>query len=155
MKRTICDQICLIAPTGKTMVPIQIDYDDAEDAAYPESEITLTYNGIQYRGKGTDYIWVDTFADLQHQLPEGMQLACCMTCRHGNTCPYGDETNIIFCTKDLKISSKRDMCEVFDRQDAFGKREVCAYGYCNDFVYQTEDYYTYSDYLYILRRNCE
>lgn len=58
------EKIFLILPLGKAIVPIQIIYDDDEEAVNPISEIDLIYNGIKYKGNGVDYLWVDTFADL-------------------------------------------------------------------------------------------
>lgn len=150
MKKIIWAQITLISPTDKTTVPAQIYYDDDEDAMNPSSEINLIYNDIKYQGKGTDYLWVDTFADLQSKLPHDVKLACCMTCRHGNMCPYGNKENQLFCTKDIMIGSKIDMCDLFDKTDTYYEREVFSYGYCDNFAYQSDDFYTYNDFLYQL-----
>ena len=73
-----------------------------------------------------------------------------MTCRHGNMCPYGNIENQLFCTKDLKISNKEDMCHLFDTTD-IEKRKVSSFNYCDNFAYQSKDYYTYNDYLYQLQ----
>jgi hypothetical protein len=40
------------------------------------------------------------------------------------------------------------MCDLFDQTDSFEKRAVPAFAFCEDFVYQSEDCYTYNDYLY-------
>ena len=100
MKKSIQEHITLLSPTDIIIAPIQINYDNDEDVANPV-EINLTYNGVIYQGKGTDHLWVDAFADLQNRLPHGIKLACCMTCRHGNMCPYGNRENQLFCTRDL------------------------------------------------------
>ena len=93
MKKVLKCEVPLLTPIGKVFAPIQIDYDDAEFISNPSSEITLCYNGNEYKGNGTDYLWTDTFADLQRKLPNDVKLACCMTCRHGNMCPYGNTEN--------------------------------------------------------------
>ncbi len=87
MKKVLTCEVPLHTPTGKVLTPIQIVYDDAEVIANPSSEITLRYNGNEYKGYGTDYLWTDTLADLEINLPENVKLACCMVCRHGNMCP--------------------------------------------------------------------
>ncbi len=150
MKKVLKCQIPLLTPTGKVLAPIQIVYDDTEVMANPSSEITLRYNGNEYKGYGTDYLWTDTLADLEINLPENVKLACCMTCRHGNMCPYGNKENQLFCTKDIKITSKEDMCDLFDQTDPFQDRAVASLDFCEDFVYQSDNYYTYNDYLYQL-----
>lgn len=107
MKKIQAD-ITLLSTTGKTTVPLQILYGDSEDIV-DSVEMNLTYDSTLYRGNGTDYLWVDAFADLQSKLPHDIKLACCMTCLHGNMCPYGNKKNQLFCTKDLIITSKEDM----------------------------------------------
>ena len=151
MKKSIQEHITLLSPTDIIIAPIQINYDNDEDAANPV-EINLTYNGVIYQGKGTDYLWVDAFAALQNRLPQGIKLACCMTCRHGNMCPYGNRENQLFCTKDLVISSKEDMIDLFNNTDPFAERIVSAIKYCEEFIYQSNHSYTYNDFLYYLEK---
>lgn len=147
MKVVLKEEVVLFVPSGKITVPVQIVYDDSNTRVL-ESEISLIYNGIEYKGSGKDYLWTDTLADLELKLPQDVRIACCMTCRHGNMCPFGNKVNELTCTKDLIIGSKRDMCDLFDQTDSFEKRAVPAFAFCEDFVYQSEDYYTYNDYLY-------
>ena len=139
-------QISLFSSTSKVSVPIQICYTD------DKVEITINYNGAKYCATGKDNLWVDAFADLQRKLPSDIQLACCMTCRHGNMCPYGNTENQLFCTKDIRITSKEDMCNLFDQTDPFEERSVASLDFCDDFVYQSDEYYTYNDYLYQLNK---
>lgn len=152
MKKVLRGKVPLLTSNGKTIVPIEITYDDSESIANPQTEITLLYNGIEYKGYGADYLWTDTIADLQTNLPNDVKLACCMTCRHGNMCPYGNNENELFCTKDITITSKEDMLDLFDQTDPFEERAVASLGFCEDFVYQSDDYYTYNDYFYQLNR---
>jgi len=102
---------------------------------------------MEYTGRGTDWLFVDTFADLQTKLPEDVKIACCMTCRHGNFCPYGNQENQLFCTKGLDITEDSingpSVCSV--------ERAVTAFDVCRDFVYQSDAFYTYNDYLFVLR----
>lgn len=151
MKKIIEEYITLLSPTEKMNTPIQINYDDGEDGVN-SVEINLIYNGVLYQGKGRDHLWVDAFADLQNKLPHNIKLACCMTCRHGNMCPYGNKENQLFCTRDIIIASKDDIVDLIDNSDSFVKRAVSSNKYCDRFVYQNDDYYTYNDYLYYLER---
>ena len=152
MKKTLQCNIPLLTPAGTVMAPIKITYDRKEVIAVPKSEITLIYNGVEYSGSGSDYLWTDTFADLQTKLPENVKLACCMTCRHGNMCPYGNVENELFCTKELIITGKEDVCNLFDQTDPFEERAVASLDYCDDFICQSDEYYTYNDYLYQLSK---
>ena len=152
MEKILRAVVTLLTPTGKVIVPVKLTYDDNEVITNPKSQITLLYDGVEYKGTGTDYLWTDTLADLEVKLPEDVKIACCMTCRHGNMCPYGNVENELFCTKDLKIASKEDMCNLFDQTDPFEERGVASLDYCDDFIYQSDDCYTYNDYLYQLNK---
>ena len=149
MKKIIESQISLFSSTSKVSVPIQICYTD------DEVEITINYNGAEYCATGKDYLWVDAFADLQGKLPSDIKLACCMTCRHGTMCPYGNKENQLYCTKDVLLNSKDDVIELMDDKgyDSFFEREVSSIHCCDDFIDQSEDSYTYNDYLYHLQKN--
>ena len=147
MKKIIESQIFVLSKRNKVSVPIQICYTD------DEVEITITYNGAEYFATGKEYLWVDAFADLQGKLPSDIRLACCMTCCHGNMCPYGNKENQLFCTKDVFITSKDDMINLIDKDPSFFERTVSSFDYCDDFAYQSDDCYTYNDYLYHLQKN--
>ena len=149
MKKIIESQIFVLSKTNKVSVPIQICYTD------DEVEITINYNGAEYCATGKDYLWVDAFADLQRKLPSDIQLACCMTCRHGTMCPYGNKENQLYCTKDVKITSKDSVIELMDDKghNSFFERAVSSIHCCDDFIYQSDDCYTYNDYLYHLQKN--
>lgn len=152
MKKILSCNINLLTLNGKVIVPMQITYDDKDVIEIPKSEITLIYDGVEYKGNGIDCLWTDTFADLETRLPKDVKLACCMTCRYGNMCPYGNEENQLFCTKDLKITCKEDMCNLFVQTHPFEERAVESFGFCENFVYQSDDYYTYNDYLCYLTK---
>ena len=151
MKQLIQCELFLLTPTGRHAVPVKITYTDDENAIAPKSKISLLYDGTVYEATGSDYLWVDTFADLQRRLPDHVKLACCMTCRHGNMCPYGNIPNQLFCTKQLLITGKEDICHLFDQSRPHSERAVSSLDYCGDFAPQSDDHYTYNDYLYQLR----
>ena len=150
MKKNLKTNVILLSPEGKVLAPIQIVYDDKNVADDPSSAGILFFDGSEYKGFGTDPLWTDTLADLEVKLPENVRLACCMTCRHGNMCPYGNVENQLFCTKNIRISGKEDMCRLFDQTDPFEERSVASLGFCDDFIRQSDDYYTYNDYLFRL-----
>lgn len=125
---------------------------DTEDESVPYLTVSVgvTYKGKEIWAQGTDYLWVDAFANLEKRLPDGVAIKCCMTCRHGNMCPYGNWPGELFCTKDLIIGSKDDMIDLFDKEDEntmdLRKRKVT--DSCGEYCHQSWDYYTYNDYLY-------
>ena len=152
--------IILETPTGK-LETIMYIITHEEDVYYNgELEKAPSVNvGIKYKekaiwGHGTDYCFADAFADLQKQLDDGVTLRCCITCRHGNFCPYGNEQGKIFCTKDKAINSKEDMCKQFDNMSSDNLEELTRHvtDTCENYEPQTKDYYTYNDYLHYLSK---
>ena len=148
----------LITPTGEEETEIHIVYHE-EDTYYqgelekgPTVSVGVKYNGEQLWGRGKDYLWVDAFANVQKQLPDGVLLKCCMTCQHGNMCPYGNEPGKLFCTTGLIVNSKEDMCNLFDNREnskIFDRTKNVADS-CNEYTPQSNDFYTYNDYLFHL-----
>jgi hypothetical protein len=110
------------------------------------------YNSKEYCGYGDDYLWIDAFADLQRKLPEGVFLKCCLTCRHGNLCPVGNDVNEVFCTKDVLITQKSDLFFYTEDEVERAKRSKQYCGLCEDYQPQSEDFYTYNDYLCFLQK---
>ncbi|MBQ8697364.1 MAG: hypothetical protein IJ519_06555 [Clostridia bacterium] len=127
------------------------EYNGNKFAKQPNISVGVIYNGKKLLGHGKDHLWMDAFADLQRQLPEGVTLKCCLTCRHGNLCPYGNAPGQVFCTKDRNITSKDDMCNLFDTCDTRALEHEIT-DCCDDFVHQSDDFYTYNDYLFHLKR---
>lgn len=118
----------------------------------PTVNVGCKYDGKEYWGHGSDYLWIDAFADLQRQLPEGVFLKCCLTCRHGNMCPVGNDKNEVFCTKDVLITQKSDLYFYTEDDREREKRSKQYSDSCEDHEPQSDGFYTYNDYLYFLKR---
>lgn len=155
--RSIQGQITLRTPNGEEKVPFQILYDgEDEDGLKPiAAHVGIKLQDQELWGHGKDYFWSDAFADLQRQLPEGVILKCCMTCRYGNMCPYGNYLNELFCTREFEIPSVEALCDWFDdaQIDARGGKysHRCADA-CEAYSPQSPDFETYNDYLYELEK---
>lgn len=146
-------RITLLTPDGEQETDIRI-YCNEEDPSSPCVTVFINYQDKDIFGQGKDYLRADAFADLQKQLPDGVTLKCCLTCRHGNMCPYGNKPNENFCTKGLIITSKDDMCNFFDStNDTDIEERTRKYtDSCKDYQPQSEDFYTYNDFLYYLNK---
>lgn len=148
----------LDTPQGEVTVQLHIVYH--EESMYyqdtleepPIVDVGCKYDGQYYWGHGHDELWIDAFADLQRQLPADVFLKCCLTCRHGNMCPVGNGTNEVFCTKDVLITQKSDLYFYTEDNDERAKRSRQYCGLCEDYQPQTDDFYTYTDYLHFLKK---
>ena len=151
-------QLHLVTPGGEQKMDARIICHD-EDVYYngvlqkaPIINVGIKYNGQELWGRGHDHLWVDAFADLQKQLPQDVTIKCCLTCRYGNMCPVGNKPDELFCTKDVLITQKSDL--YFYTEDDT-EREKRSRGYtciCGEYQSQTENYYTYNDYIYQLNK---
>ena len=150
--------VCLETPVGQETVELNIHW--YEDPVYilgvrmdpPSVTAGCKYEGKTYFGRGDDEYWIDAIADLQRQLPEGVFLKCCLTCRHGNLCPFGNELNELFCTRDLIITQKSDLYGCTQGAEEREKRSRPYCGLCEDYQPQGEEYYTYNDFLDFLKK---
>ena len=148
----------LSTPDGD--VPVKLIVTCHEEPVYYEGDLErsptvnvgCTYEGKEYWGHGDDYLWIDAFADLQRQLPKGVWLTCCLTCRYGNLCPVGNSPNEVFCTKDVFIAQKSDLYFYTEDSKERKKRSRQYCGLCESYKPQKEDNYTYNDYLCFLEK---
>lgn len=153
-------KITLVTSDGEQRTSLHIVCHE-EDMYYQEKlekaptvDVGIKYQDQAIWGHGKDYLWVDAFANLQRQLPDGVILKCCLTCCHGNMCPFGNKPGEIFCTKDLVVSSKEDMCNLFgtESNDVIANRSRNYADTCENYKHQSSDFYTYNDYLYELNK---
>ena len=151
LNRHLQKKITLSTPNGDSICDVHILYHDEEAYTDPSNvKVRLFYGGRLIEVYGKDYFWVESFADLQKQLPDGVRLKCCLNCRHGNMCPFGNPPGKVFCTNGAIIQSKDDMISYIDDNPEWYKNERFYTDVCESFIEQTDDYYTYNDYLYRL-----
>lgn len=150
--------LCLETPEGDKYVEVTVSHNNdgitvkGDIEKEPTINLSCKYDGKEFCGHGDDYFWVDVFADLQKKLPDGVSIKCCLTCRHGNRCPVGNGVNEVFCTKDVVIKQKSDL---FFYTEDDGERDKRSREYCyvcENFSPQSDDFYTYNDYLYLLKK---
>lgn len=112
----------------------------------PSVSAGVEYAGKRYWGDGKDdFLWIDAIAYLQKNLPEGVTIRGCLTCRYGNLCPYGNEPGKVFCLKGEKVSCKLDVAALCD-DEAWEQREKGYFDCCSDWAAPSADHYTYNDY---------
>lgn len=107
----------------------------------------LCWGNTRYLGDGTDdYLWIDAIADLQEKLPAEVTIRCCLSCRHGNLCPYGNQPNEVFCLRDTPVSGKMDVAALCDDHKAWEARKKGFFDCCDCWEESSDDFYTYNDY---------
>ena len=128
-------------------VPIVITHKELHVDA--EVVIKIDYKGNTYLGTGKSLEWTDAFANLQKALPDGVNIWCCMTCKHGTLCPYGNIPDYILCSKNAVINNKDDVIDWLDKADLEAIKKS-SLGLCEQYAASNENDYTYNDYLYYL-----
>ena len=128
-------------------VPIVITHKELHVDA--EVVIKIDYKGNTYLGTGKSLEWTDAFANLQKALPDGVNIWCCMTCKHGTLCPYGNIPDYILCSKNAVINNKDDVIDWLDKADLEAIKKS-SLGLCEQYDASNENDYTYNDYLYYL-----
>ena len=152
--------IRLTTPEGEIAAKSQVwtDYDSealfaadsARDIDAEKVSAGVEINGVWYWGFGKENTGSEAYADLQKNLPEGIFLKCCLSCRHGNQCIYGNMPDELFCTRDRVITQKQDLRD--DDHSLYIQERKRRYAdCCQDWEAQDDHYYTYSDYPYFLK----
>ena len=128
-------------------VPIVITHNELNVDA--EVIIKIEYKENTYLGTGKSLEWTDAFAGLQKALPDGVNIQCCMTCKHGTLCPYGNIPDYILCSKDSVIDNKDDVIDWLDKVEVEDIKKS-SLDLCEQYDASNEKAYTYNDYLYYL-----
>ena len=137
----------LSTPGGETKTKIEIEHLTDSNEITVKVTAVLRYEGIEYKGFGTDWLWIDAIADLQKHLPENVKIKCCLTCRHGSLCPVGNKENEIFCVKDIVPKKKEDLFFYTEDHKQREKRSREDFFCCGDYRQQGADYFTYNDFF--------
>lgn len=150
-------EIKLDTPYGEETVEADIFFHEGDvvfQGKWVKDQLTtvkIRYDGQEFLGYGDDRLGVNAFASLQKQLPEGVSLKCCLTCRHGNMCPAGDEPGELFCTRDVRITQKNDLYFYTEDATEREKRRRQYTSICEAYQKQSDACYTYNDYPYALK----
>ena len=129
------------------VVPIVITHKELNVDA--EVIIKIEYKENTYLGIGKSLEWTDAFANLQKALPDGVNIQCCMTCKHGTLCPYGNIPDYILCSKNVVINDKDDVIDWLDKANVEDIKRS-SLSLCEQYAASNENDYTYNDYLYYL-----
>ena len=128
-----------------------IEYDHEDMDMVTSMTLRTTYQRKEIVATGTVWPFDDAYSELQRKLPENVQIKCCVACRHGNQCPYGNAPDEVFCTKDVIVRNKMDACFYTSEDDEADRRSRHFSDACDDFCPQNEETFTYSTYLYFLK----
>lgn len=143
-------KIYLLANNKEHQVDMKVTYDCKENEG--ESVIiSVVYEGQIYSGYGHEYLGLEAFADLQKQLPQGVIMKCCLSCKHGNQCPVGNSPNELFCTRDVEIKQIKDLWLYTEDETERQKRLRSYASACAEWQEQSEEYYTYNDFYYLMQ----
>ena len=148
MKKNI--KVKLIESGRNIKVPATIEIGNS--SSY-KVEISIVYKDKNYIGIGSSDLYADAFADLSRKLSDDIVVACCMTCKYGNMCPFGDVPGELHCTKNFQIKDKSELAELCNDDNFWNNTKVSFDSNCNQYDHQCIDFYTYNDYRYKYYKN--
>ena len=144
--------VSLLTSNGQKKTVIQILHFMDSNENTTKVTVSLNYDGKNFLGHGADYYWIDAIADLQKNLPKEVIIHSCLTCKHGNMCPVGNDQNEVFCLKDITPKNKEDLFFYTEDYTERDKRRRKYFGFCEDYAPQSVDYFTYNDFLCYLNK---
>ncbi|MBQ6662979.1 MAG: hypothetical protein IJM69_05505 [Firmicutes bacterium] len=140
-------QIRIQSNNGPQILELLISFNHDDPDEVSKMTIKARFEGKEITAEGTQYPFEDAYADLQNKLPKSVKLAGCVTCRHGNLSPAGNGLDEVFCTKDVSITCKQDLLFYTENERETKRRSRTYTDFCDDYVSQEEDVFTYNDYL--------
>lgn len=140
--------LCLLADNKEYQVDMKVTY-ECKAGEKETVVISVVYEGKSYHGYGHEHLGIEAFADLQRKLPQGVEIKCCLSCKHGNQCPVGDFPNELFCTKDVDIKQVGDLW--FYTEDNIERQtRKCSYAnVCDEWKEQELGCFVYNDFYHL------
>ena len=89
---------------------------------------------------------------LAKELPKTWKIKSCLSCRFGHFCPVGNGDNELFCVTDFAPKEPRDLWHVTENEIERKNRSRTLFDCCDHYKEQAEDYFTYSDYYYEVKK---
>ena len=111
-----------------------------------EAAVQIEWNRQIFRGSCADGLHTEkALRNLAENLPQGMTLKSCLTCRYGNFCTFGASDNEIFCVSDRCPQKKTDLDFIFlsDTREKWLKRRRSLFHVCPDYKPDTAEYWSY------------
>lgn len=87
---------------------------------------------------------------LAKNLPENWYVKSCLSCRFGNYCPVGNADNELFCVTEFEPKEPLDLWYITEDDSERKNRSRTLFECCEHYKEQSKDYYTYSDYYFML-----
>ena len=131
-----------------SVIPTKMVYELKDEHEYENIHLEVSINHKRIHAGHSSSVEY-AMKRLQKAMPEGNEIACCQSCRHGNFNPYGDLDNEIYCLAGTSPRNRADVVEIFSGQDpSLDARKRKLFDFCP--AYRPVDdsgLYTYNDWL--------
>jgi len=117
-----------------------------------QTTISVTIQGqkMSFAAETTEEVLIQ----FAKSLPLGWNIKSCLSCRYGHFCPVGNDDNELFCVTEFEPKEIRDLWHVTEDDGERNKRHKNLFHLCNQYLPQSDDYFTYNDYyLNMKKRN--
>ncbi len=142
-------QLSINTPNGIINISVQHKvvsdgYDDMKTTIYT----TLLEKEMIFEAETTEEVLIK----FAKSLPVGWSIKSCLSCRYGHFCPVGNYDNELFCVTEFEPKAKSDLYNVTENDQERKRRSRNLFYLCDQYLPQTSDYCTYSDYYLEINR---
>lgn len=135
--------LTICAPNGIIDVPIQHKVVEDHDGNMQTTiSVTMQEREMFYHAETTE----EALIQFAKALPAGWSIKSCLSCRYGHFCPVGNADNELFCVTEFEPKKISDLWHVTEDDEERKKRSRNLFYLCDQYMAQTNGYFTYSDY---------
>ncbi len=141
--------LCINTLNGTINITIQhkvinVDQDDMKTIIY----VTILEKEMIFEAETTEKVLIK----FAKSLPVGWSIRSCLSCRYGHFCPVGNYDNELFCVTEFEPKDKSDLYNVMENIHERKSRSRNLFYICDQYLPQTSNYFTYSDYYFEINK---
>lgn len=135
--------LTICTPSGIIDVPIQHKVVEENDGNMQTTiSVTIQEREMFYDAETTEEVLIK----FAKSLPAGWNIKSCLSCRYGHFCTVGNADNELFCVTEFEPKKISDLWHVTEDDAERKKRSRNLFYICDQYMAQTNGYFTYSDY---------
>lgn len=140
--------LSLSTPEGVIAVPLwHRVVNENDDNMWTTISVVIQEQELHFDAETTK----DVLIKLAHFLPSGWRIMSCLSCRYGHFCPVGNADNELFCVTEFEPKMISDLWHVTEDDAERKQRSRNLFHLCDQYVPQSSDFFTYSDYGLIVK----
>ena len=140
--------LTISTPDGVIDVPIQHRVvNENDDNMQTTISVKIKGHEMRFVAETTNEVLIK----LAKTLPSEWNIKSCLSCRYGHFCPVGNFDNELFCVTEFEPKEISDLWPVTEKEDERSKRRRNLFHLCDQYVPQSDNYFTYNDYRFSIK----